>query len=238
MAHLPMPLLAGLALIAGVLSFTSPCTLPLVPGYLGYLSGVSSGRGRTVGAAGLFVLGFSLVFAALGAGASSLGALLIEHRLVLERIAGALIVLLGLFVLGLVRPSALMREGRPLMGRARPGPGGALLLGLAFAVGWTPCVGPVLASILLLAGTQATVLRGVVLLLVYALGLGLPFLAAALFLQRFRAVSGWLRRHSMVLNSVGGVLLIAMGVLVFTDQFTQLLSPALSLYAQLKWPPI
>ncbi len=238
MAHLPMPLLAGLALLAGMLSFSSPCTLPLVPGYLGYLSGVTSSRGRMVGAAGLFVVGFSVVFAALGAGASSVGALLLEHRLVLERVAGALIVLLGLFVLGLVRPSVLMREGRPLMERVRPGPGGALLLGLAFAVGWTPCVGPVLASILLLAGTQATVWRGLVLLLVYALGLGLPFLAAALFLERFRVVSAWLRRHTVAVNSVGGLLLIAMGVLVFTDRFTQLLSPALALYAQLKWPPI
>src|SRR5205085_2267547 len=119
------PALPLLAVLAGLLSFSSPCTLPLVPGYLGYLSGVSSSRGRTVAAAGLFVGGFSLVFTALGAGASGLGSVLLEHRLVLERVAGALIVVLGLFVLGLVRLPLLAREGRPLMGRVRPGPSGA-----------------------------------------------------------------------------------------------------------------
>lgn len=109
--------------MAGVLSFTSPCTLPLVPGYLGYMSGVASSRGRTVLAAGLFVAGFALVFSALGAAASTLGGILLEHRLLLERGAGIAIVGLGLFVLGLVRPPFLMREGRPLIGRVRPGPG-------------------------------------------------------------------------------------------------------------------
>src|SRR5207253_2576653 len=166
-------------------SFSSPCTLPLVPGYLGYMSGVSSSRGRTAGAAALFVLGFSIVFTALGAGASTLGSVLLEHRLFLERAAGAVIVLLGLFVLGLVRLPVLAREGRPLMERVRPGPSGALLLGVAFAIGWTPCVGPVLGAILVLAGGQGTLGAGALLLLLYSLGLGAPFVAAALFLDRF-----------------------------------------------------
>lgn len=227
-----------LAVLAGILSFSSPCTLPLVPGYLGYLSGVSSSRGRTLGSATLFVLGFALVFTALGAGASSLGSLLLAHRLLLERAAGVLIVLLGLFVLGLVRPAFLMREGRPLMAHVRPGPSGALLLGIGFAVGWTPCIGPVLGSILVLAGDQATATAGALLLLLYSLGLGVPFLLAALFLERFRTVSAWLRRHAMAVNSTGGVLLVAMGALVFLGQFTQVLSPALALYARLKWPPL
>jgi cytochrome c-type biogenesis protein len=227
-----------LALAAGVLSFSSPCTLPLVPGYLGYMSGVSSSRGRTLGAACLFVAGFALVFTSLGAAASSLGGLLLDHRALLEKVAGALIVLLGLFVFGLVRAPFLMREGRPLMQRVRPGPGGALLLGLAFAFGWTPCIGPVLAGILTLAGAQGTVARGVVLLLLYSLGLGLPFLAAAVAVEHFRSVSGWLRRRAAVINATGGALLVAMGVLVFAGQFTVVLSPALELYSRLKWPPI
>jgi cytochrome c-type biogenesis protein len=232
------PALPLLAVLAGLLSFSSPCTLPLVPGYLGYMSGVSSSRGRTLGAAALFVTGFSLVFTALGAGASSLGALLIEHRLLLERIAGALIVLMGLLLLGLLRPSFLLREGRPLIERVQPGPSGALFLGVAFAVGWTPCVGPVLGSILLLAGGQGTLTAGALLLFLYSLGLGLPFLAAALFLDSFRSVSGWLRRHSTAVNTTGGALLVVMGALVFLGQLTQVLSPALELYARLKWPPI
>lgn len=230
--------LPALAVLAGALSFGSPCTLPLVPGYLGYLSGVGAGRGRTLVAAALFVLGFSLVFTALGAGASTLGALLLEHRLVFNRLAGIAIVVLGLFVLGLVRLPVLMREGRPLMERVRPGPSGALLLGVAFAFGWTPCVGPVLGSILVLSTAQGTVTAGALLLFLYSLGLGLPFLAAALLMERFRPVSGWLRRHGAVLNTGGGALLVAMGVLVFVGQFTQVLSPALELYARLQWPPI
>jgi cytochrome c-type biogenesis protein len=232
------PALPLLALLAGVLSFSSPCTLPLVPGYLGYLSGVSSSRGRTVGAAALFVTGFALVFTALGAGASSLGWLLLEHRPVLQRAAGILIVLLGLFVLGLVRPPFLMREGRPLLERVRPGPSGALLLGVGFAFGWTPCIGPVLGSILVLAGGQGTATAGAALLLLYSLGLGLPFLGAALFLDRFRSVSGWLRGHATAINATGGALLVAMGALVFLGQLTPVLAPALELYARLSWPPL
>jgi len=236
--HLAPSLLALLAVAAGVLSFSSPCTLPLVPGYLGYLSGVSSRRGRALGAAALFVLGFSLVFTALGAGASSVGALLAGHRVLLDRVAGALIVFLGLLVMGLIRVPLLMREGRPLLGHVRPGPSGALLLGVAFAVGWTPCVGPVLGAILSLAVTQATALAGALLLFLYSLGLGLPFLAAAVCLERFRALGGWLRRHALAIDATGGLLLVAMGVLVFTDRLNQVLAPALELYAQLRWPPI
>jgi cytochrome c-type biogenesis protein len=232
------PLLPLLALVAGILSCSSPCTLPLIPGYLGYMSGVSSARGRALGAALLFVLGFSIVFTALGAAASGLGALLLEHRAVIEKFAGAAIILLGLFVLGLVRPAVLLREARPLLARARPGPGGALLLGLAFAFGWTPCIGPVLAAILLLAGDQGTVASGAALLLLYSLGMGIPFVLAALFLDRFHGIARWLRGHGAALNAVGGLLLIAMGTLVLVGRLNEVLAPALGLYAQLRWPPI
>jgi cytochrome c-type biogenesis protein len=231
------PLLPVLALVAGLLSCTSPCTLPLVPGYLSYMSGVSSARGRSLGAALLFVAGFSIVFTALGAAASGLGGLLLEHRAVIEKVAGAAIVVLGLFVLGLIRPAPLLREERPLLALVRPGPGGALLLGMAFAFGWTPCIGPVLAAILLLAGDQGTVASGAGLLLLYSIGMGIPFVLAALLLDRFRVIGRWLQGHGAALNAVGGLLLVAMGALVFAGRLNQVLAPALDLYAQLRWPP-
>ncbi len=232
------PWLPLLALAAGVLSFSSPCILPLIPGYVGYMSGVAGSRGRTLGAAILFVLGFTLVFTALGAAASSIGSLLNVHRVLLEQAAGILIILLGLFLIGIVRVPMLLREGRPLLGWARPGPGGALLLGIGFAFGWTPCIGPVLAGILLLASGQATVASGTLLLLLYSIGLGVPFVAAALLLERLRGVRRWLSRHGRAIEVVGGVLLIVMGLLMFTDRLDQVFAPALALYSQLRWPPI
>ncbi|MFZ0215628.1 MAG: cytochrome c biogenesis protein CcdA [Candidatus Dormiibacterota bacterium] len=232
------PWLPLLAIVAGVLSFSSPCTLPLVPGYLGYMSGVTSTRGRALGAATLFVLGFAFVFTALGAVASSLGSLLLAHRLLLEHVAGIVIIVLGLFVIGLVRLPLLQREGRPLLGWARPGPGGALLLGVAFALGWTPCIGPVLAAILVLAAGQHTVASGALLLLLYAVGLGVPFLLTALFLDRFAGLRRWMSRHGLYFDLAGGALLAGMGVLIFLDRLQAVLAPALALYTQLKWPPI
>jgi cytochrome c-type biogenesis protein len=232
------PWLPLLAFTAGVLSFSSPCILPLIPGYVGYMSGVAGSRGRTLGAAVLFVLGFTLVFTALGAAASSVGSLLNLHRILLEQVAGILVILLGLFLIGIVRIPVMLREGRPLLGWAKPGPGGALLLGIGFAFGWTPCIGPVLGAILLLASAQTTVASGTLLLLVYSIGLGVPFVAAALLLDRVTGVRKWLTRHGRGIEVAGGVLLIAMGVLMFTDRLDQVFAPALELYSQLRWPPI
>ena len=232
------PALPALALLAGVLSFSSPCTLPLVPGYLSYMSGVSAGRGRTLASAILFVTGFAIVFTALGAFASGVGSILLEHRLLLERIAGAIIIVMGIFLLGLLPIPLLMREGRPLLERVRPGPSGALFLGIAFAFGWTPCIGPVLGSILVLAGSQDTLTAGALLLFLYSVGLGVPFILAALFLERFQVVGGWLRQRSALINSVGGVLLIGMGALILAGRLNSFLAPALEVYARLKWPPI
>lgn len=232
------PLLPLLAVAAGVLSFTSPCALPLVPGYLGYMSGVSASRGRTLLSASIFVAGFAFVFTLLGAASSAAASVLSEHRQLLDRLAGVAIVLLGLFLLGLVRPPLLMREGRPLLERVRPGPEGALLLGVAFAFGWTPCIGPVLGAILALAATEQTAGEGAGLLLLYSVGLGIPFLLAALFLERFRAVSAWIRARMAIINAAGGGLLVVMGILVFTERLNAFLAPALDLYARLKWPPL
>ena len=232
-------LLPLLALAAGVLSFSSPCALPLVPGYLGFMSGVSAGRGRTMLAATLFVLGFAFVFTALGwAAASATSVLSSGGRDLLGRAAGVLIIVLGLLVIGLLRVPFLMREGRPLLDRVRPGPAGAFFLGVAFAFGWTPCIGPVLGSILLLASGQATGFQGALLLLIYSLGLGIPFLLAAAFLERFAGAAAWLRRRAAPINAAGGALLVAMGVLVFTGDLNRVLAPALDLYARLKWPPL
>jgi cytochrome c-type biogenesis protein len=230
-----LPLLAALA---GLASFTSPCTLPLVPGYVGYMSGVSASRGRTALSGLLFVAGFSIVFTTLGAAATELGSLAGQHRLLLDHLAGIVIVLLGLFLVGLVRLPLLMREGRPLFEHVRPGPGGALFLGVAFAFGWTPCIGPILGGILYLASSTQTASAGAALLFVYSLGLGVPFLLAALFLDRFSWLSARIRRWSAPLNALGGALLVVMGVLVFTERLQAFLAPATSLYAQLRWPPI
>lgn len=231
-------LLPALAAIAGLVSFTSPCTLPLVPGYVGYMSGVSATRGRTAVSGLLFVAGFSIVFTALGAAATELGSLVGQNRVLLDHLAGIVIVILGLFLVGLVRPPILMREGRPLLEHVRPGPGGALFLGVAFAFGWTPCIGPILGGILYLASSTQTATAGAALLLLYSLGLGVPFLLAAVFLDRFGWLSARIRRWSAPLNVLGGVLLVAMGLLVFSDRLQAFLAPATSIYAQLRWPPI
>lgn len=230
--------LPALALAAGVLSFSSPCTLPLVPGYISYMAGVRAGRGRTLTAALLFVAGFSAVFMGLGAAASGIGALLAENRILLERVAGAVIIFLGLVLLGLLKLPMLEREGRPLLEKVRPGPKGALFLGVAFAFGWTPCIGPVLGSILVLAGSQRTAGSGVLLLLLYSAGLGIPFLAAALLLDRFSRISQGIRRHAGAINAAAGVLLLLMGGLVASGRLQAFTAPVLELYARLKWPPI
>ncbi|HXW41069.1 MAG TPA: cytochrome c biogenesis protein CcdA [Xanthobacteraceae bacterium] len=208
------------ALLAGMLSFLSPCVLPLVPPYLVYLAGASlerfaeaetqpQVRREALAAAALFVLGFSTVFVALGASASAIGAVLRAYSYVLGKIAGVAIIVMGLHFLGLTRISLLMREHRLPMPKP-VGLWGAYLMGLAFAFGWTPCIGPILGTILAIAESEQTVVRGAGLLAVYSLGLGVPFLLAALaaesfaaFLARFRAYLG------LVEKTMGGLLVLA-----------------------------
>lgn len=233
----------ALAFGAGVISITSPCCLPLLPGYLGYLTGFSpegvrEQRGRTFGAALLFVLGFTAVFVALGATASELGALLISYRFSLYQVAGAFILAMGVALL-LEGRVGLFSHGGDWSKRWAGGQlWGAPPLGAAFAITWTPCIGPVLGAILTLAGTTARLQEGVLLLAVYSLGLGLPFLALGLSVERVR---GWLRRFARgasVVRAAASVALVVMGILLLTNHWLQVVSPVLAWYAQAKWPPV
>jgi cytochrome c-type biogenesis protein len=225
------------AFVGGVLSFISPCVLPLVPGYLSFVSGLSldqmtgAGAAEARAAAGssrrrvfvsslAFVLGFSLVFITLGASASALGQLVGGNLRVLGKIAGALIVVFGLHTMGLLKIKWLYRDTRVQAQRTPAGPLGALLVGIAFAFGWTPCIGPILAAILAIAGTQDTVGQGVLLLAVYSLGLGVPFLVTALAVDRFFGAAKRIKRHYRTIEIVSGALLVVIGVLIFTDRFT------------------
>lgn len=211
---------------AGVLSFLSPCVLPLVPPYLCFLAGSSLDEltrpdtrpgvtGRAFARAAAFVFGFALVFVALGAGASTLGRLVSEHLTLLSRIAGVIIVLLGLHMLGVFRVFALMREVRLQVATKPASLSGAFVVGLAFAFGWTPCVGPVLASVLMVAGTDESMGRGASLLAAYAAGIGLPFLVAALFTSPFLGWLGRFRRHLGTVEKTMGAGLVATGLLIF-----------------------
>lgn len=233
--------LASLAMVAGVASFTAPCTLPLLPGYVSYVSGLDEGDGnrrRVWTGSLLFVTGFTLVFTVLGASASAVGRLLSGTGIWLDRVGGAVIVLMGLVVLGAVRLPTLQREHRMDLARVGRGPAGALPLGAAFALGWTPCVGPVLASILALSAGQASLGRGAMLLFVYSVGMSLPFLAVSAGVASGRTRLAWVRRHARHIEVVGGLLLVAMGVLVATGAWSQLMARALSVYARIGWPPL
>jgi cytochrome c-type biogenesis protein len=235
----------SLAFVAGIVSFTSPCCLPLMPGYVAYVSGTAAGheggvavRSRVLGSALLFVVGFAAIFTALGAGASAIGPLIVRNRMVLERVGGLLVVVMGLLTIGVVRIPFLMREARIDLRRVRPGPLGAVPLGMAFAVGWTPCVGPVLASVLAAAATTRTAWAGAGLLFVYALGLGIPFLLLAWGHARASTAFSWLRRRGRTIEVLGGTVLIAMGVLMLTGQWTRLFTPLIRWFVQNDWPPI
>ncbi|HZS93519.1 MAG TPA: cytochrome c biogenesis protein CcdA [Chloroflexota bacterium] len=233
------PTFIAIAFGAGLVSFLSPCTLPLLPGYLSYISGIGvddlqTGRRTTtvLGPALLFVLGFSLVFVALGATTSYIGALIQPYHAVLQRVAGAFIILMALLMIGLFQFPGFYRELRFHPGRDF-GPLSALPLGMAFAFGWTPCIGPVLASISVFAATAGNTQRGALLLFAYAMGMGLPFLAAALFAGRAFDSFAWARRRAGILNLAGGAILLVMGVFLLLDRWTQLLAPAMRWYADL-----
>lgn len=209
------------AFLGGLLSFLSPCVLPLVPPYLSYIAGLSYGEvtaeNRHVGgtvllSAVLFVLGFATIFIAFGATASLFGQVISENAGILTKIAGALIIIFGFHFLGIVRIPLLYREAR-MEGGGKAGYLGAYLMGLAFAFGWTPCVGPILAAILFMAGGQETVWDGIWLLGAYAAGIGIPFILAAAFTAHFVSWSKGFKRHLGVIEKVSGVFLVATGLL-------------------------
>jgi cytochrome c-type biogenesis protein len=221
------------AFVAGLLSFVSPCVLPLIPGYVSFISGLSLEEMREVSAGRAaearrhvliasiaFVFGFSLVFIALGASASVIGDFLGRRLPVLGKIAGAIIIVLGLHTAGVFRIKWLEFEKRVHSSKKPTGLVGAALVGIAFAFGWTPCIGPILGGILVIAGQQDSVMEGVKLLAVYSAGLGIPFVATSVAVNQFFAASARIRRHFKTIEIVSGLLLIAIGILIVTDQFS------------------
>jgi cytochrome c-type biogenesis protein len=215
-----LPVALAVALLAGLVSFASPCVLPLVPGFLGYVTGLSDvalerrSRSRMFVGALLFVLGFSAVFVLITAFLATIGAALVEHRAVLMRVGGAVVVVMALVFLGVGTQRTLKASVRPAAGLA-----GAPLLGAVFGLGWAPCTGPTLGAVLTLAtttGDQDAVTRGVVLAVAYSLGLGVPFLLIAGFYSRLGPVTSWLRRHQRGIQVFGGALLLAVGLLLLT----------------------
>ena len=216
---------------AGMLSFLSPCVLPLVPGYLSLMSGVSAGQlavqtkadtRQILRSTLLFVLGFTVVFVALGAAASSVGTTLRDHQRGLEQISGVLIVVMGLFLAGFISPRVLQTERRFHLSPDRLGEWGAPVMGMAFAFGWTPCIGSVLGPILVYAATGGQLTQGIILLFFYSMGLGVPFIAAGLAFGRLTTAFAWVKRHYRIINLVSGLLLVGFGLLLFSGQINRM----------------
>jgi len=222
------------AFLAGLLSFISPCVLPLVPGYISFISGISledienkkqQNKNIIIISSLFFIMGFSLVFILLGATATLLGSFLLEKSFILKKVAGLIIIIFGIHMSGLYRIKFLDYEKR-IYTNTKPvniivGP---FLMGLAFAFGWTPCIGPVLAAILVYAGTQDTVYQGILLLILYSAGLGIPFLLTALAINKFYLFSNKIKKHFKTIELVGGVLLILIGGLILTDNFQRIVT--------------
>jgi cytochrome c-type biogenesis protein len=233
------------AVAAGVVSFSSPCCLPLIPGYLSYISSLPiaelderHARSVVLRAALLFVSGFALIFALLGMTSGLLGSLLLKHLPLLVQISGVGIVLLGLANLGLLRvPFILLREKRPGLKHVGRGPKWAFPFGMAFAAGWTPCIGPVLATVLTTAAVSQTALWGGLLLLAYSAGLGIPFIALALGFNRAQSSLTFLRRNMIRIERVGGAMLVFVGVTFVTGAWKSLFTPLQREFAKFGWPP-
>ncbi|MBU0779557.1 MAG: cytochrome c biogenesis protein CcdA [Alphaproteobacteria bacterium] len=218
----------AIALVAGLLSFLSPCVLPIVPPYLAYMGGVSvteldetaAARRRVMVAAFMFVLGLSTVFLLLGMAFSTLGRALLQWQGWFVPIAGVVVMIFGAHFIGVFRIGFLDREARVATGDNGGSAFGAYVLGLAFAFGWTPCLGPILGTILGLAASEGDVGRGTLLLAMYALGLGLPFLAVAAFFPRLKGPMAWMKRHMARIERTSGLLLWTVGLMMVTGQFS------------------
>jgi cytochrome c-type biogenesis protein len=234
------------AFAAGFLSFISPCVLPLIPGYISFISGMTLEEMQGQGAAGAaasrrqvltasfaFVLGFTIIFVAAGASASALGKFIYAQSPILEKVAGTVLIVLGLHMMGVFRIRLLESDKRIHTQRKPAGPFGALLVGMAFAFAWTPCIGPILGGILAMAASRESVAEGMQMLAVYSLGLGVPFLLTSVAINRFFAAAARIRKHYRAIELVSGGLLILVGLLIFFDQFSLIakyLSPYLPTY--------
>lgn len=222
----------GLAFLAGLVSFLSPCVLPIVPSYVSFITGMTldelqhdprrEARRQAAIHAGLFILGFSALFIALGASATALGAALRRALPLLQQIGGVVIAGFGLYMLGWLRIPALLRDRRIQLAAKPAGKAGTFIAGIAFGAGWTPCVGPVLASILMFASLEETMARGMILLAAYSLGLGIPFFLAAVALHWFLSGTRSLRRWLRPIELATGAFLLFLGVLLFTGRFAAL----------------
>jgi cytochrome c-type biogenesis protein len=241
----PLLVAAGVAALVGLISFASPCVLPLVPGYLSYVSalpvselGDRDARRVTVRASLMFVAGFTTVFTVLGIGATLVGSLFLRNQDALVRAFGVVIIVMGLVTMGALRIPVLMREKRVALDRVPRGPAFAFPMGMAFAAGWAPCIGPVLATILATAAATGTVAWGAILLVLYSVGLGIPFVLLALGFSRAQRSLSWLRRHGRRIEVAGGALLVAVGVLFASGRWGPMFRPLQRWFAHLGWPPI
>ena len=238
-------LLPLVAVVAGAISFSSPCCLPLVPGYLSYVSampvsslGEREARRVTLRAALLFVGGFTTVFTILGIGASTLGTVLLANQDTIVQWFGVVIIMLGLSTMGLLRIPMLHRERRLDLARVPRGPAWAFPMGMAFAAGWAPCIGPVLATILATASVADSAIWGGILLSLYSVGLGIPFVLLALGFRRAQASLRWLRAHGLLVERAGGLLLVGVGILFITGQWLKLFRPLQRWFTDVGWPPV
>jgi len=233
------------AVLAGLLSFVSPCVLPLIPGYLSFISGVSiedlsakdkaeSHTGKVVINTIFFVIGFSLVFVILGAGATKIGRLLQSNLNIFNKIAGAVVFLFGLHVAGVLKIKALNYEKRFHARQKSMGVLGSLAIGVAFAFGWTPCIGPILGAILTLAAQQGSVYHGITLLLFYSAGLGIPFILTALLFNYLIGAFGFVKRHFRVVEIASGALLMLVGILIFFNWLQAISGWILDLFPSLQ----
>ena len=218
-----------IAFSAGLLSFLSPCVLPLIPSYVTFITGLSlddvqNARRTALIHGTLFVLGFTLIFLAMGAGATMLGQALLRHRDWISRVGGVIIIIFGLYLLGVLNIGFMARERRFHVADKPVGYLGTVVVGIAFGAGWTPCLGPILGSILVYTSSQADLGRGMWLLLAYSLGLAVPFLLSAVAIERFSAFFQRMRKQMVWVSRVSGVVLIGIGVLLVTNYFTVLAS--------------
>ena len=229
------------AFIFGLLSFISPCVLPIIPGYISFISGFTldemksdnpSARRALIFNSLTFIAGFTLIFVIMGAAATSIGQLLNENLTLISKIAGVIIIIFGLHMIGIFKIGFLNYEKRFHLQEKKLGLLGSFTVGAAFAFGWTPCIGPVLAGILAIASQQETVYQGIILLLVYSLGLGIPFFLTAVSINKFFNVFNKIKRHFHTIEVVGGVMLVGVGILMFTNYLT-IIASYLS-----KWFPI